>query len=98
LFSAGAGFVLGVAGLQGLLLSQAQGFDRGRWLAMIILELDCQLAATGVDLGTAGRPALVESGSTPTISRIGRFAGSVPGRSANRTLNVSRRCCSSAVL
>ena len=24
-------------------------------------------------------------GSTPTISRIGRFAGSVPGRSANRT-------------
>ena len=26
-------------------------------------------------------------GSTPTISRIGRFAGSVPGRSANRTPN-----------
>ena len=33
-------------------------------------------------------------GSTPTISRIGRFAGSVPGRSANRTPKVSRRCCS----
>ncbi len=32
-------------------------------------------------------------GSTPTISRIGRFAGSVPGRSANRTPSVSRRCC-----
>ncbi len=26
-------------------------------------------------------------GSTPTISRIGRFVGSVPGRSANRTPN-----------
>ncbi len=37
-------------------------------------------------------------GSTPTISRIGRFAGSVPGRSANPTPSVSRRCCSSAVL
>ena len=37
-------------------------------------------------------------GSTPTISWIGRFVGSVPGRSANRTPNVSRRCCSSAVL
>jgi hypothetical protein len=37
-------------------------------------------------------------GSTPTISRIGRFAGSVPGRSANRTPKASRRCCSSAVL
>jgi hypothetical protein len=29
-------------------------------------------------------------GSTPMISRIGRFAGSVPGRSANRTPNVSQ--------
>ena len=52
---------------------------------MIFLELDGQLAAAGLDVGTAGRPALVQSGSTPTISRIGRFAGSVSGRSANRT-------------
>ena len=39
-------------------------------------------------------------GSTPTISRIGRFAGSVPGRSANRTPRrrgdaVRGRCCRS---
>jgi hypothetical protein len=28
---------------------------------MIVLELDGQLAATGLDVGTAGRPALVQS-------------------------------------
>jgi hypothetical protein len=32
------------------------------------------------------------------LSRIGRVAGSVPGRSANRIPNVSRRCCSRAML
>jgi hypothetical protein len=29
---------------------------------MIILELDRQLAAAGFDVGTAGRPAFVQSG------------------------------------
>jgi hypothetical protein len=29
---------------------------------MIILELDRQLAAAGVDVGTAGRPTLIQSG------------------------------------
>ena len=62
LLSQGSGFVFGVAGLQGRLLSQMQCFDRGRWPAMIILELDGQLAAAGLDVGTAGRPALVQSG------------------------------------
>ena len=28
---------------------------------MIIVELDCELAAAGVDVGAAGRPALVQS-------------------------------------
>jgi hypothetical protein len=67
---------------------------------MIGLELDGQLATAGFDVRTAGRPASVQLGSTPTISRIGRFAGSVPGRSVNRT-PTSRgdaargRCCRS---
>ena len=65
---------------------------------MIMLELDGQLAAAGVDVGTAGRPALVQSGVDADDLRIGRFAGSVPGRSANRTPSRSRRCCSRAVL
>ena len=62
LLSQGSGFVLGVAGLQRRLLSQMQRFDRGRRPAMIMLELDGQLAAAGLDVGTAGRPALVQSG------------------------------------
>ena len=53
--------MLGVAGLQGRLLRQVQRFDRGRRPAMIMLELDGQLAAAGVDVGAAGRPALVQS-------------------------------------
>ena len=40
LLGQGSGFVFGVAGLQGRLLRQMQRFDRGRWPAMIILELD----------------------------------------------------------
>ena len=94
-----SGFVFGVAGLQGRLLRQMQRFDRGRRPAMIMLELDrparrggCLMWARRVDQRWFSR------GSTPTISRIGRFAGSVPGRSANRTPKLSRRCCSSAVL
>ena len=62
LLSQGSGFVFGVAGLQRRLLRQMQRFNRCRWPAMIILELDRQLAAAGLDVGTAGRPALVQSG------------------------------------
>ena len=62
LFGQGSGFVFGVAGLQGRLLGQMQRFDRCRWPAMIMLELDGQLAAADVDVGAAGRPALVQSG------------------------------------
>ena len=47
LLGQGSGFVFGVAGLQGRLLRQVQRFDRGRWPAMIMLELDGQLAAAG---------------------------------------------------
>jgi hypothetical protein len=38
-----------------------QRFDGGRRPAMILLELDRQLAATGVDVIAAGRLALVQS-------------------------------------
>jgi hypothetical protein len=62
LLGEGSGFVLGVAGLQGRLLGQVQRFDRGRRPAMIVLELDGEFAAAGVDVGAAGRPALVQSG------------------------------------
>jgi hypothetical protein len=62
LFGEGSGFVFGVAGLQGRLLRQVQAFDRCRRSAMIKLELDRQLTAAGLDVGTAGRPALVQSG------------------------------------
>jgi hypothetical protein len=62
LLSQGSGFMLGVAGLQRRLLSQMQRFDRCRRPAMILLELDRQLAAAGLDVGAAGRPALVQSG------------------------------------
>jgi hypothetical protein len=54
--------VFGVAGFQGRLLRQMQRLDRGRWLAMILLELDRQLTTARLDVGAAGRPALVQSG------------------------------------
>ena len=57
-----AGFVFGVAGLQRRLLGQVQRFDRGRWPAMIFLELDREFTAADVDVSAAGRPALVQSG------------------------------------
>jgi hypothetical protein len=53
--------MFGVAGLQRRLLCQVQRFDRCRWASMIILELEGQLAAAGLDVGTAGRPALIQS-------------------------------------
>jgi hypothetical protein len=62
LLGQGSGFVFGVAGLQCRLLGQMQRFDRCRRPAMIVLELDGKLAAAGVDVGAAGRPALVQSG------------------------------------
>jgi hypothetical protein len=54
LLSQGSGFVFGVAGLQRRLLGQLQRFDRCRRPAMIVLELDRELAAAGVDVGAAG--------------------------------------------
>ena len=62
MLSQGPGFVLSVAGLQRRLLCQVQRFDRSRRPAVIILELDGQFAAAGLDVGTAGRPAFVQSG------------------------------------
>jgi hypothetical protein len=38
-----------------------QRFDRGWRPAVIMLELDGQLAAADLDVRTAGRPALVQS-------------------------------------
>jgi len=61
LLSQGPGFVLSVAGLQRRLLRQVQRFDWGRRPAMIMLELDGQLAAARLDAGTPARPALVQS-------------------------------------
>jgi hypothetical protein len=46
--------VLGVAGLQRGLLRQVERFDRCGWSAMIMLELDGELATANVDLGPAG--------------------------------------------
>jgi len=65
LLSQGSGFMFGVAGLQCRLLRQMQRFNRSRRPAMIMLELDGQLAAADVDLGTPGRPALVQSRVDP---------------------------------
>jgi hypothetical protein len=62
LLSQGSGFVLGVAGLQSRLLRQVQCFNCGRRPAVIILELDRQLTAPRFDVGTAGRPTLVQAG------------------------------------
>jgi hypothetical protein len=56
------GVRLGVAGLQGCLLGQLQHFDRCRWSTMLLLELDGELATAEVDVGSSGRPALVQPG------------------------------------
>ena len=65
---------------------------------MIMLELDGQLAAAGLDVGAAGQPALTQSRVDTDDLPDRPLRRSVPGRSANRTPNVSRRCCYSAVL
>ena len=90
--------MFGVAGLQRGLLRQVQRFDRGRRAAVIMLELDGQLAAAGVDVGPAGRSTLVQprvdTDDLPDrpLRRIGAGPFSEPHP------NASRRCCSSAVL
>jgi hypothetical protein len=38
-----------------------QRLDRGRRAAMILLQLDREVAAADVDVGAAGRPSLVQS-------------------------------------
>ena len=98
LLGQGSGFVLGVAGLQGRLLGQVQRFDRGRWSAMVVLELDGELAAAGVDVGAAGGPALVQSrvDADDLPDRPLRRVGAGPF--GERTPKLSRRCCSRAVL
>jgi hypothetical protein len=75
LFGQGSGFVFGVAGLQRRLLGQVQRFDRGRWPAMIVLELNGELAAAGLDVGAAGRPAFVQSGVDALSDRPLRRVG-----------------------
>ena len=92
LLGQGSGFVFGVAGLQGRLLRQMQCFDRGQWPPVIMLELDGQLAAAGVDVGAAGGPALVQSGVDADDLPDRPFRRVGPGRSVDRTPNVSRRC------
>ena len=54
--------MFGLAGLQGRLLGQVQGFDRCGWAAVVALEGDGELTATYVDVGAAGGPALVQAG------------------------------------
>ena len=73
LFGVGAGFVFGVAGLQGGLLGQVERFDRGGWPAMVGLELDGEFAPAGVDQARRLDQRSFSRGSTPTISRIGRL-------------------------
>ena len=88
LLSQGSGFVFGVAGLQRRLLRQMQRFDRCRWPAMIMLGTGSASSPRRVSMWARRvDQRWFSRGSTPTISRIGRFAGSVPGRSANRTPN-----------
>jgi hypothetical protein len=97
LLGQGSGFVLGVAGLQRRLLRKMQRFDRCRWSAMIILELDGQLTAAGLDVGAAGRPTLVQS-RVDTDDLPDRPLRRVGAGSFGRTPRFSRRCCSKAVL
>ena len=74
LLGQGAGFVLGVAGLQGGLLGQLQRFDRGRWPAVVVLELGWPARRGGPRCGRGGSTSAGSvAGSTPTISRTGRL-------------------------
>ncbi len=62
LLGQGAWFVLGVAGLQGGLLGEVDGFHVGRGPPVIGLEAGGQLTAAVLDAGPAGGPALVQPG------------------------------------
>ena len=53
--------MLGLAGFQGRLLGQMQRFNRGRRPAVIALKRNGQLTLAYLDVGAAGRPALVQS-------------------------------------
>jgi hypothetical protein len=61
LFGEGAGFVLGVAGLQCGLLGQLQRLNRGGWSAVDTLEVGRQRAAADLNAGSTGRPARVQT-------------------------------------
>jgi len=54
LLGEGSGFVFGVAGLEGRLLSQLQRLDRGRRPAMIFSDLNRDFTAADVDAAAAG--------------------------------------------
>jgi hypothetical protein len=90
--------MFGVAGFQGRLLRQMQRLDRGRWSAMILLELDREVAAADVDVGAACRPELVQSGvNTDNLpDRPLRRVGAGPFGEPHPQCLV--KCCSSAVL
>ena len=85
LLGQGARFVLGLAGLQGGLLGQLQrstgvgGRPWSRWNSAASTLRRVSMSARRVD------HRVFSAGSTPTISRTGRFRGSWSGRSANRT-------------
>ena len=60
LLGQGAGFVLGVPGLQGGLLRQMQHLHRSRWPTMITLKPGRQLTLPVLDTGPPRRPAPVQ--------------------------------------
>ena len=98
LLGQGAGFVFGVAGLQGGLLGELDRLHHARRAPVVALERGGQLAAAGLDRGPAGRPALVQ-GRVDTDHLADRaFPGSVPGRGAKVSPRRVRRCFSRAVL
>jgi hypothetical protein len=78
----GAGFVFGVPGLQGGLLRQLHRLHRCRRPTMITLKPGRQLSRSLINTRRVDQ-RWFKAGSTPMISRTGRFAGSVSGRSAN---------------
>ena len=99
LLGQGAGFVLGVPGLQGCLLRQVQHLHRSRWPAVVALELAGQLTAPALDAGPPRRPAAVQgrvdADDLPYRPEPRITVGSFREADAER---VSRRWCSRAVL
>ena len=72
--------MFGVAGLQRRLLCQVQRFDRGWWPAMIILELDREFAAAGVDVGAAGGPGRAEQAPPTGFTSVAKLISVSPRR------------------